>query len=379
MKKKILFTNDIVVGGGVEKLMYDLVWAWHKKYDITIMTFDYDKRFYDYYPSDVAYLSLSKWIKDPDAEKGFWFWLRKPYRAIVEHMVNVMGFDVLLCMKDGWPLWRGTRYNIPKKFAWNHTDYNSHYDSKYIFGNEENEVKVMQKYDNIVCVAKDVKKGVSDVIGNPGNLIVRYNPINVDHIIKRSKELVTDIDSMNLPEEKRPVRFISVGRLNEQKGYTLLIQAAKMLEDEGYNFEIIVIGSKGKWGGDEYERIQKTLRETGAKSCKFIGGRKNPYKYMAIADWFISSSIFEGYSLVSQEAAILDVPMLLTDCSGARELLGDSEYGIVMPIGVDGIYQNMKRVLDNPELHSYYKEKISERKKIIDFDKRVSEIEKLFN
>jgi hypothetical protein len=46
---------------------------------------------------------------------------------------------------------------------------------------------------------------------------------------------------------------------------------------------------------------------------------------------------------------------------------------------VDGIYQNMKRVLDNPELHSYYKEKISERKKIIDFDKRVSEIEKLFN
>ena len=184
MKKKILFTNDIVVGGGVEKLMYDLVWAWHKKYDITIMTFDYDKRFYDYYPSDVAYLSLSKWIKDPDAEKGFWFWLRKPYRAIVEHMVNVMGFDVLLCMKDGWPLWRGIRYNIPKKIAWNHTDYNSHYDSKYIFGNEENEVKVMQKYDNIVCVAKDIKKGVSDVIGNPGNLIVRYNPINVNYIIK---------------------------------------------------------------------------------------------------------------------------------------------------------------------------------------------------
>ena len=85
---------------------------------------------------------------------------------------------------------------------------------------------------------------------------------------------------------------------------------------------------------------------------------------MAIADWFISSSIFEGYSLVSQEAAVLDIPMLLTDCSGVRELLGDSEYGIVMTIGVQGIADNMRKVLDNPELHDYYKKKISERKSI---------------
>ena len=377
MKKKLLFTNDILLGGGVEKLMYDLVWAWHEKYDITVMTFDYDKRFYEFYPEDVLYISLSKGIKKPDAEDGFWFWARKPYRAMVEHMVNAMKFDVLLCMKDGWPLWRGVRYNIPMKFAWNHTDYNNHYESNYIFGSEENEVKIMQQYDKIVCVAKDVKKGISDVIGDPGNLIVKYNPINKDLILKKSKEKVTDIESLNLPEEVRPVRFVSVGRLNEQKGYTLLIEAAKKLEDEGYNFEIIVIGSKQKWG-DEYEKIQNALKRTGVKSCKFIGGRKNPYKYMAIADWFISSSIFEGYSLVSQEAAILDVPMLLTDCSGARELLGDSEYGIVMPIDVEEICNSMRKVMDNPEQRSYYKNKISKRKAIIDFDERAAEIEQLF-
>ncbi|SHJ34778.1 glycosyltransferase [Pseudobutyrivibrio xylanivorans] len=379
MKKKLLVTNDILLGGGgVEKLMYDLVWAWHEKYDITIMTFDYDKRFYEYYPKDVKYLSLSKGIIKPNAERGFWFWIRKPYRAIVELMVNAMRFDVLLCMKDGWPLWRGVRYKIPVKFAWHHTDYNNYHSSNYIFGNEENEVKAMQQYDNIICVAQNVKKGICDVIGDPGNLVVKYNPINVDIVLKKSKEQVTDIESMKLPEKDRPVRFVSVGRLNMQKGYTLLIEAAKKLEDEGYKFEIIVVGAKEKWG-DEYEKIQIALKETGVKSCKFIGGRSNPYKYMAIADWFISSSIFEGYSLVSQEAAILDIPMLLTDCSGVRELLGDSEYGIVMPIDVDGIYNNMRRVLENPELRSYYKNKISERKEIIDFYKRAAEIEKLFS
>ena len=119
------------------------------------------------------------------------------------------------------------------------------------------------------------------------------------------------------------------------------------------------------------------MRRTGVKSIRFIGGRSNSYKYMAIADWFISSSIYEGYSLVSQEAAVLDVPLMLTDCSGVRELLGDSEYGIVMPINVVGIYKAMKRVLDNPELREYYKNKIMERKSIITYQERIREIEKL--
>ena len=44
----ILITNDLVFGGGVEKLMYDLVMAWHEKYDITVMSYKYDDRFYDF-------------------------------------------------------------------------------------------------------------------------------------------------------------------------------------------------------------------------------------------------------------------------------------------------------------------------------------------
>ena len=81
--------------------------------------------------------------------------------------------------------------------------------------------------------------------------------------------------------------------------------------------------------------------------------------------------------LVSQEAALLDTPMLLTECSGVKELLGESEYGIVMEPSVKGIYEGMKKVLDNPELHAHYKEKIIERKKIIDEDLRYKEIEDL--
>ena len=38
IKKRILIVNDLLIGGGVEKLMYDLTLAMHVKYDIKIMT-----------------------------------------------------------------------------------------------------------------------------------------------------------------------------------------------------------------------------------------------------------------------------------------------------------------------------------------------------
>jgi len=378
MKKKILITNDLVFGGGVEKLMYDLVMAWHEKYDITVMSYKYDDRFYDVYPSDVNYLSESvpKEYKSNVFVHALSSLNRRYYDATIVSRIEGMGFDVMLCMKDGGTMWSGLKYNIPVKYAWNHTDYNSHYYTLSTFGSAEAEVEAMQQYKNIVCVSQDIKKGVCDVIGDPGNLIVKYNPINVENILEKAKEPVVDIDSLDLPKDAQPVRFVSVGRLNEQKGYTFLIEACKALEDEGYNFEVIVVGAQEEWG-DETRRIDEAMRRTGAKKIKFIGGRSNSYKYMAIADWFISSSIYEGYSLVSQEAAVLDVPLMLTDCSGVRELLGDSEYGIVMPINVVGIYKSMKRVLDNPELREYYKNKIMERKSIITYQERIREIEKL--
>lgn len=378
MKKKILITNDLVFGGGVEKLMYDLVMAWHEKYDITVMSYKYDDRFYDVYPSDVKYLSESvpKEYKSNVFVHALSSLNRRYYDATIVSRIEGMGFDVMLCMKDGGTMWSGLKYNIPVKYAWNHTDYNSHYYTLSTFGSAEAEVEAMQQYKNIVCVSQDIKKGICDVIGNPGNLIVKYNPINVENILEKAKEPVVDIDSLDLPKDAQPVRFVSVGRLNEQKGYIFLIEACKALEDVGYNFEVIVVGAQEKWG-EETRRIDEAMRRTGAKKIKFIGGRSNSYKYMAIADWFISSSIYEGYSLVSQEAAVLDVPLMLTDCSGVRELLGDSEYGIVMPINVVGIYKSMKRVLDNPELREYYKNKIMERKSIITYQERIREIEKL--
>lgn len=376
-KKKILIVNDLLYGGGVEKLMYDLVMHWHEKYDITVMTFEYCEGFEENYPDDVKYISTPKKMDDQNGRiwrRAFSKFVNKVTSKLFFKHLAKKRYDVILSLKEGWVM-KGVAWmeNAPVKYCWVHTDYNNYYYTKQAFGSAENEIEAMENFDGIICVAESIKQSIIDVIGDPGNLMVKYNPIDSELIYKKAAELVDDID---VSKKDGFLRFITVGRLNRQKGYDMLLEACHMLENDGLKFEVWVIGAEEPWG-DEHEWIYRAQKRMNVQSVKFLGGRKNPYKYMKYGDWFLSSSMFEGYSLVSQESALLDVPQLLTDCSGVRELLGDSDYGIVTEISVLGIYEGMKKVIEHPELRDYYKQKIAERKKIITFDERINEIEKL--
>ena len=389
MKKSLLIVNDLLLGGGVEKLIYDFVWQWHERYDLTVITMIYEPKARRVLPPNVHYhsvlpcfasksgkrLSLFKRavnkLLDASREKVD-FRLVEKYARIVDRT----RFDTVLSMKDGWCMGAVSRLNdIPQKLVWVHTDYNADTYSIDALRGEENTLRCMKIYDHIVCVAEQIKTSIQQTVGDPGNLLVRYNPIRVNEILVKAQEPVVDIEPFE--RENGPL-FVTVGRLHFQKGYDLLLEACHMLERDGLSFHVLIVGAEQPWSV-EHKCLYRRQKQLGLKSVRFLGGRSNPYKYMKCADWFISSSVFEGYSLVSQEAAVLDVPMLLTDCSGVREFLGDSEYGIVMDISVLSIYENMKRVIEHPELREHYREKIMERKKTINFDERIAAIEELFD
>ena len=372
--KKVLIVNDLIKGGGVEKLLQDFAARWHDKYDVTVMSRYKEGDFYDYFPKDVKRLYKTVyWRYSRKFSPGYFKSVIKKVLCRLRYMYlkKHNDFDVIIALKDGEVTKAIADFKCDRKFSWYHTDYNNYYYSQYLYGTAENEFNVLKKYTNVVCVAQNIKDSLIKVLGDTGNYVVRYNPLNVGKIEYDGREPVIDVHKT----EGKPM-FVTVGRINYQKGYDLLLEAAHMLEQDGYNFEVVVIGGREDWG-EEYDRVMRAYARLDVKSVRFLGVRSNPHKYMKMADWFLSTSIFEGYSLVSQEAALLDTPMLLTECSGVKELLGESEYGIVMEPSVRGIYEGMKRVLDNPELREHYKEKIIERKKIIDEDLRYKEIVEL--
>ena len=75
----------------------------------------------------------------------------------------------------------------------------------------------------------------------------------------------------------------------------------------------------------------------------------NPYPLLSTADVYICSSLAEGLNTAVTEALILGIPVVSTNCSGVRELLGDSEFGLIVENSEEGILYGLRKVLSDPD------------------------------
>lgn len=129
---RILVVNDLLQGGGVEKLMYDVVMRLHEQHEVAILTDKMDADFDKIYPADVKYF----YQMEQEYPKGRNRWERKLIvrrrrntEQQLKDRIRQMNFDVLLCMKESWIMWMAVTYGeyIPKRVAWVHTDYKKSY------------------------------------------------------------------------------------------------------------------------------------------------------------------------------------------------------------------------------------------------------------
>ena len=100
-----------------------------------------------------------------------------------------------------------------------------------------------------------------------------------------------------------------------------------------------------------------------------LGFDKNPYKYMSKCKFFACASNYEGFSNALIEALACGCAVVCTEHkSGARELFGDNEYGLLVPLNdEDALFEGLKTMCEDKHLRQEYEKKASKRAK--DFDK----------
>ena len=80
------------------------------------------------------------------------------------------------------------------------------------------------------------------------------------------------------------------------------------------------------------------------------------------------------------ESIIIGTPVLTTDCSGMREMLGEqNDYGIVVENDEDSIYHMLKMIAQDKKILVSYKEKVKSRASFFSIEKTVGEIEKMID
>jgi glycosyltransferase involved in cell wall biosynthesis len=154
------------------------------------------------------------------------------------------------------------------------------------------------------------------------NIRVIYNPIVDQRMLALSREPVDHPwFSSGIPI------VVSVGRLSEEKGYVHLLRAvARVLQQR--SMKLVIVGD-----GEQRQELEDLARQLHiARDVAFLGYQENPYKYMARADVFVLSSLWEGLPTVLVEAMACGAPVVASDCpSGPREIITQDEEGILVP------------------------------------------------
>lgn len=133
-----------------------------------------------------------------------------------------------------------------------------------------------------------------------------------------------------LPMPATP-RLVCVGRLCEQKGQLLLLDAAVRLRDAGYAFELVLAGD-----GDMRPEIELLIARHGLHDQVRITGwisAEQVRTELLAARALVLPSFAEGLPVVIMEAMALRRPVLSTYVGGIPELVLNGQHGWLFPAG----------------------------------------------
>lgn len=341
-KRKVLFLVESLEGGDAAKALSTLVQYIDKtKFDVTVCSINSGGKYESVIRENVNYKTV---LTESSGMKRKMVYKNLPL-SLVYKLYIPQGYDVEVACTEGFVTKLLSHAGgKSKKYAWVHTDlYRNHW-TKEVYSDLKEETSAYNHYDKVICVANLLKeafmKRFPDV-KQPVDVI--YDP--VDSLSVRLKSL----NATNETETKVGMRLVTQGRLEAQNDYGRLLRAMKRLVGEGYDIGLWMFGD-----GSEQGILDHYVRENGLQErVKLFGPHPNPYRYMVKGDLFVCTS----YSTHVINALILGLPVLAGECPELRELLKNGESAFFTDNNETGLYDGIKKFLDDPALLKQYKQK----------------------
>jgi glycosyltransferase involved in cell wall biosynthesis len=159
--------------------------------------------------------------------------------------------------------------------------------------------------------------------------------------------------------------LVHVGRFTHAKDHETLLTAFAHIRSRRAA-SLVLVGD-----GETAARVRERTAELGLdRDVVFTGFTRNPYRYLARAAVSVLTSRFEGLPNVLIESMALGVPIVSTACPfGPLEILGDSQYGVLTPVGDPAAFAAaVDALLDDPARRRELAER--GRRRARDFDRR---------
>ena len=158
--------------------------------------------------------------------------------------------------------------------------------------------------------------------------------------------------------------YISIGRIDKQKNYELLIAAFSEFIKLGYNERLYIFGKGEKAYND---KLNKIIKENGCENNIFLKGITDDVSaVLRHAKCFIMTSLYEGMPNALLEAMAVGLPCISTDCpcGGPRMIIENNINGFLFQnknknelvnllIKVNSDSKLRRKIGDNARISSY--------------------------
>ncbi len=182
-----------------------------------------------------------------------------------------------------------------------------------------------KKADLIICPSKGLLSDLTKFMkAEESKIKLVYNPTVTPDIFEKAQQ------KTNHPwfEQKSFPIILGAGRLKPQKDFTTLIEAFARVKRNFRDAKLVILGE-----GTQRRELENLVTKLGLQGdVDLVGFQENPYAFIAKADLFVLSSIYEGLPNILIEALALKKKIVATNCpSGPAEILKFGKYGSLLP------------------------------------------------
>lgn len=356
--KKIAIITKKMDCGGTEVSLLNLLNKIHKKYEITLYLMQKKGMYLKDIPSNIKIIEIfdddnAKLFEPMKEHSGLSFimFLKKVFVKFVRKFSLVEYYKVInklayktdeyydYCIDFHGYGFFGSYYALNsiracKKITFVH-DENIHWIKPI--------VKIYDKFDYYFCVSNSC----IDILEESYKFTVDKtklcrNVLDIKKIAEQSNEII----DLEFDKSDECAILLTIGRLEYQKGYDLLINVARILVNNKINYKWYIIGD-----GSLYSDIKNDIRSNNLENNVFLlGKKKNPYPYIKNCDIYVQTSRHEGYGIAIAEARILNRPIITTDLNCIKEQIKDNENGILSKYDAKIFSSKLQKLIIDKEM-----------------------------
>lgn len=221
----------------------------------------------------------------------------------------------------------------------NHKPLKGGFFSRFIYG---------ELTDRVVAISNHTRDVMVESGLQPEHVNTIYTAIDLKHFSPRRKNEKL-LEEFNITTDNPIIG--TVARLSDRKGIQFLIDAVKILTDDGRQVTCFIVGGGGSRSQNKIDLLKHRAASLHISQCFiFTGLRADIHEILSLFDVFILPSLAEGLGRSLVEAMAAGKPVVASKVGGIPEAVEDGKTGILVPpADATALAKAIAFLFDNPK------------------------------